>query len=517
MVNRGSFLVVFIVCLCGAFILNFFNIYLIKKYPTSAYHIAQNGITLWSPDNEYYLDPVDNYLAGKDWRRNPVLGNGSYYRRTPGYSILYFISAKSAGSNYENRYYVLVCFQLLLFCLSLYTVWKIIELLTPSVISRIIVTLIFGISPVLNSYIFLTVTESLFPHLIIYYLYWLIKASLHPYCNYNLKLKYYCIACLFICLSILTRPVTGILAIALLVSYASFVLNSTIRLKMLVIKSIWVILPGMILIGAWTVRNYYKTGDIVFLEVAFHPESHDRMKPEFRGLFNFTKCWGEDGATMNSWQLPLYHKAIWNNDTSVVYVKNALDTFPAYVVQYFGRKRIQDALLQYQQTVYSQKIYYDNKIPMPSSYSRSQMRTETLFNKMSKELSNEFPFNYYVKAPLVYLSRAIFNSNTSILYIFQEPFRHYKFLIILRLLFLFLNIVSYITIIFNILSFKKSFLKLSIFGIVPIVYLIFFAFYFKEIEQRYLLPVLIIAFLGLYNPISIIINFFQKGLLKKTR
>lgn len=515
MINRKLFLAVFIICLFGAFALNFSNIYLVKKYPTDTYHVAQNGVTLWSPDNEYYLDPVDNYLAGKDWRRNPPLGNGSYYRRTPGYSVLYLLSAKLTNNDPKNKYYILVFLQTILFSVSLYVIWRTIEILTHSLAAKIIVTLIFGISPILNSYLFLTITESLFPYLIIYYLYWLVKASLHKSHDHNQKLKYYCLSFLFICLSILTRPVTGILILPLLASYISFALNSEIAFRKLFAKSVWVLIPASLLIGSWAARNYYKTGDLVLLEVAFHPESHDRMKPEFRGLFGFVKSWGEDGASMNSWQLPLYHQAIWENDTSVVHLKNALNTIPDYVVQHFGRKKIQDALLQYQRTVYSQKMYYDKKISMPSQYSALQIETENMFNEMSREFSIKFPFVYYIKSPLIYLSRAIFNSNTSALYIFQEPFRKYKALVIVRFLLLFLNIASYLVVLFNLFSFRKFSIKQIIFGVTPIIYILFFAFYFKEIEQRYLLPVLIIAFLGLHNPICIVQCYLEKITYKK--
>lgn len=515
MMNPKAFWLVFIICLCCAAVLNVANLFLVQHYPTDTYHLADNGVTLWSPDNEYYLDPVDNYLKGREWRRNPPLGDGSYYRRTPGYSILYFLSTKIANNDPILRFYIVVLFQSLLFAISLYVIWMTVGLLTQSVIVSGLITLLFGSSPLLSNSIFLTITESLFPYFIIYYLYWLLKASLCKNCGFKERIAAYTLACLFITLSILTRPVTGILSLALLFSYFQFLLSNELNFKKLITNLVLVMLPPVALIGLWTARNYYKTGDLVLLEVSIHPESHDRMKPEFRAVFGFTKSWGEDGAVMNQWQLPLYHHAIWKNDTSVIYVKNALDTFPLYVVEHFGRARLQDALVQYQKTVYSQKVYYDQNIPMPSTYSSLQLDTEVLFDELTAEFAKTFSFNYYIHSPLIYLKRSILNSNTSTIYLFQEPFRKYKILVLIRYSLLGLTVLSYATILFNIWSFRCYANKLVLFCVVPILYLCFFAFYFKEIEQRYLLPALLIAVLGLHKPLELLIRSCESKLLKK--
>src|SRR6188472_1351551 len=92
--SNKKFLILLII---SAAIINFsfleYNNYLIRK--NNPGNIERNskslvdGQTVFSVDNEYYITPVENYLSGNGWKRGVGFSNGDYFRRVPGYSIVY--------------------------------------------------------------------------------------------------------------------------------------------------------------------------------------------------------------------------------------------------------------------------------------------------------------------------------------------------------------------------------------------------------------------------------------------
>lgn len=106
---------------------NFGNIGLIKRANPNNQSInvqsMLDNVAIWSIDNEYYLTPPENRIDGKGWKRSPAVGDGSYFRRTPGYSILYYLSLKLFGR--ENGILGLVILQNILYLISIYCVYVI--------------------------------------------------------------------------------------------------------------------------------------------------------------------------------------------------------------------------------------------------------------------------------------------------------------------------------------------------------------------------------------------------------
>ena len=505
-----TLVILLLLALANAVGMGLTNLKLSHDYPSGNYVVANEGITIYNQDNEYYLDPVDNYLAGKGWRRSPPLGNGSYYRRTPGYSILYFLATKATGNSPTGKFYVVVGAQVLLYLLSVLAIWCMVPMLTPSKWAQAGTTLVFAVLPYVSSYTFMTVTESLYPHFLVYYLYWVLRAYYDGKYLFPERTGAFVLAAVFLTFSILTRPVTGILGLILVVLYLRALLRGPVAPGQWAWSMACVVAVPVVLVGAWTARNYVLTKDFVPLEVAYHPQSHDRMKPEFKGLFTFVKTWGEDGAAMNEWQIPLLTKTLVDGDTSIAHVDAILARFPPQTVGMFGRPRLRSVLRQYQSVTYSLKQYYDRHVPMPAQYSRLQLDTQSRFDSLTREYAQRFPLKYYVGVPLIYLKRAVFNSGTSNSYLFQEPFRSHSVLVMLRLLFLVVHIAAYFCILFNAWSFRHDAARWVVFCLVPLLYLGFFVVYFQEIEQRYLLPSLVLALLGLHRPLALLEHRFAR-------
>jgi hypothetical protein len=91
-----------------------------KAYPSPAYSLFR-GTSFNSIDNEYYLSYTNNYLKGHGWRfsmysmqnSDEPVGKGSYFRRVPGYPLLYFVFVSLFG--YHWGLVVLIIVQHLLF------------------------------------------------------------------------------------------------------------------------------------------------------------------------------------------------------------------------------------------------------------------------------------------------------------------------------------------------------------------------------------------------------------------
>src|SRR5438270_7563905 len=92
-----------------------------KNENISARSIVQNQ-TIYSVDNEYYLSPVDNYLKGKGWMRDPAVSNGDFFRRVPGYSLFYLFFIKVFG--YKLGFFLLKWTQVLCFILSILVIYS---------------------------------------------------------------------------------------------------------------------------------------------------------------------------------------------------------------------------------------------------------------------------------------------------------------------------------------------------------------------------------------------------------
>ena len=287
---------IFFVILLSA-VINFsfleYNNYLIRQAnPANIEANAKSlvyGQTVFSVDNEYYLTPVDNFLSGKGWKRSPAVGNGGYFRRVPGYSTVYLIFVKVFG--YETGHLFLKIFQLFVFLLTIPAIFYLSGLVSGRSASRL-TTLIYALVPFISSWTYFTLTESISPALVVFYFYFLLKAYNNE--RQSIKLRNYMIASLFLVFGILTRPYIALAGLPLLVfTFKDFVIKrpaSWFRS----LAFIWII--PFLFVGTWTLRNYLLTKEFVPLEKPIHPQTLDRMKPEFISFLGFTKCWGEDGT-----------------------------------------------------------------------------------------------------------------------------------------------------------------------------------------------------------------------------
>jgi len=440
--------------------------------------------TIYSIDNEYYLSPVDNYKHGKGWKRSPGVSDGDYYRRVPGYSLVYLLFYNMFGS--QNLWFFLKLFQFLLFTISIPLFFRTCGYLSKGVGQKI-VTIIYAASPLIGGWVCYTITEGITPELMVFYLYFTYKG--YQAIEKRKKTLFYSIAMILITYLVLTRPYTAIAGIIILAA----TLKDLSLLKRKFLPNFAVIfLFGFIGIGSWAFRNYRLTNDVVLLEQAYHPQSLDRMKPEFRGFLNFAKSWGEDGDQFNNYHQPFYFAAL-SGDVGKAPAEKLLSQLPPAVVSDFGSKRLLRIFQLHQQAILLQKPYFDQQKAQPDSYFKEQLQVEKEYDKLTQEYKGKHFFNYWIGSPVKYLQRMIVNSNTAHLFIFQGDLsiglKLYKLLLFL------VHVFIYAAILFNIFRIRKRF-EWIVFVLTPLIFIVFFSLIHREIEQRYMLPVLPIILMG---------------------
>lgn len=504
--NKKTALLIAVFSSLCAFFFNEYNLNLFREAAAQNKGLALVlNETIFTPDDEYYVSPVENYLAGKGWKRSPAVGNGDYFRRVPGYSLIYLVFAKFWG--HQTAHHLIKYFQLLLFgvavyCFSFITYW-----ITKNQLLSIFLSLIYGVIPLFSGWLYYTMTEAITPSLMVLYVFYLVRA-----CHQNderKKLLNYIAASFFLGYIILTRPYTGIagMMIASCIVYDYYLQKQTKSFLFLFRKAVLIGIVPLLMISAWTIRNYVLTSEFVPLEKAFHPQSLDRMKPEFEGLWSFAKCWGEDGPVLNSYHQPLYYRAVYG-DTSFIHIQKVLDTWPKNIVDEFGYQRLYNILKEHQRVVFEQKIYYDKQVAMPDHYMPEQLALQEQYHELIKEYKQKHFFSYWFKTPFIYLKRMMAHSNTSNIAYFQKN-KDVNIINLMRYMLVLLHISIYCCLFFN-LIFMKNNLNKILFAYTPFLFVLFFTVIHREIEQRYMLPILPVMLAGTGFTSLIILSLKQR-------
>ena len=468
------------------------------------------GQTIFSIDNEYYLGPAENYIAGKGWGRGAAVGNGDYLRRVPGYSILYYGVVKVFGKQ-PSAYLFLKIFQLLLFLSTIPAILYLSRLVAKELPAKLVTT-VYSFIPFISAWAYYTLTESISPALTIFYFYFALKAVNSE--DQKTKLRNYIWASLFFIAAVLTRPYIALAGIVLLAFTSRDYLFPFRGLKGFSRFALAWLLP-FVLLSAWTIRNFVLTHEVVLLEKAYHPQSLDRMKPEFRGLFTFTKSWGEDGANLTLKHEPFYWPAL-AGDTSSGPIHAFINSWPSSIVNEFGYNRLYNILKRHQGIIASYRPYYEQKTAMPGAWTSEQLAVEQEYKQLIKEYRQKHPLTYWVTARLSYLKRMVFHSNTANLHILQPGPALSKPLLVYKSILYLLNVLFFLALILNLLM-MKGWTNRLVFVYTPLLFIIFFSFIHREVEARYILPILPLLIVGTGTAIEKMIGIGKQVFISRKK
>ena len=277
-------LFIFIFVFVFSFTFNIINIE--TGYNSSNFTELKFGYTIPSPDDKFYLPQIANYVNGYGFTSDPTDLLQSV-RRTPGYPIFFGVHYLIFGE--ENAHYVIRIVQCLIFALSAIALGSIARTFVNNQFFGNIVACLYGTSLFVSSFLFLTITESISPALVIFSFYFFYKGIEKK--NDLTISKYMLLAVFIAALATLVRPTNGIL----LLSYMIYILYvSIIRDKLINGIIICTILSAVfsILFIPWTIRNYSVMKMFIPLETFTIHQPFDGQGFKEVGLKQWQRAWG---------------------------------------------------------------------------------------------------------------------------------------------------------------------------------------------------------------------------------
>lgn len=465
-----------------SFTCNELNLRLIKQEGQE----TRCGQTIITADDRSYLDPAENFIKGMGFRENAP-GRGSYFLRPPGYSLFYM--AFRSLTNEENALWLLKMAQLLLFSLSVYCLFFIAFACFQSGRWAIVVSIIYGCTPLCCGFLYYTLTEGITPALMIFYAFFLIRA--HSQKQRKSKILHYLLGSAVFSFLFITRPVMGIagLALPVFLVYDYFGKTRIHNFMLLLFVCGFTAAAPMLF---WQFRNYHIAGRYVGLHPVYYPENNYVFRPAHRALWEFEKSWGSRGDAFHGSIMPVW-KACLEGDSSEHWIDTLLQNVPEYVINRFGQDQLRDIFGKYRGSMLTQMRYKERGLPMPAVISREEKEVVEGFTALADTFRREFPFRYLLGAPVKTLGRMIFHSNLS-LYMFQHTFRGRWWMEGLRYLFFIIHSLSFSLFLLALLRKMKVTHVFTV--LIPLIYLAYLAFFQRGVEERYTLPVLPLVLLG---------------------
>ncbi len=477
--------IIWIICIlsfCAAFFYNQLNLQ----------HLSEDQLrenqTVITNDDISYIVPPQNYLATGIWKDNSI-GKQSYFVRPPGYGMFYLIFLKIAGFPLALKWLKIA--QLLLFSSSVYWLFSIAFSLLKNKKMALFIAVLYGLTPFAIGFLFYTLTEGITPSLLLLFVFLLFKAFEKT--STKQKNWYYFLAALTFSYLLLVRPPLGFMGILIPIFlikdyWAASKIRTVIQLFLLGAIS-------FSFTAVWQVRNYKITNEFVGLHAIYYSEGNSIYRPTLKEYWNFVGGWAQEGQEAHSYLVPMWQAAI-KGDTSIVYINNAIQTFPKEVVSYFGKQRLIAVFRKYQQATLFQKPYYEQGLPMPKETPAIEQEVIKEFKQLTAAYKSEFWMHYHLIAPLKVFKTMAFHSNLS-LYIFQHTYRGNWLMETIRYLFYGLHALCFIVLLFNLTFFKNSDWRQFALTISVFIYVFYLCYFQRGIEERYTLPVLPLLLVGL--------------------
>jgi hypothetical protein len=478
----------FVLSFVFGYILNYINIHSLEFVSPEKVRL---GETILTSDDLVYIKPVKNLIKTGVWTDGSI-GRQQYFSRPPGYSLVilpfYFLFGLKTGL------FILKLFQLLLFSISTVFMLRLIENMLNDRKLAFLAALLYGVFPIASGFVFYTLTEAITPAILIFYLYYLQKGWRNSNKIYYLK------ASLFLALLILIRPVFAmfILPFSLLIFKSGCdTFSLWRRLQKTSIYLSIVILP----ICIWEIRVISICHEFPGLYPVYDKEVNTIYRPTHRAIWEFGKCWGISGKEFHEHIGPIWEQVVYPDSNIRNPIQEFISVIPKEIVQEVGALKIQRAFLAYQANVKLQKSYLDANKKLPATFRAKEQKVITIFSHFMESYKSKHWFKYHVLVPLMYLKEMSFHSNLN-LYVYQHTWRGNIGMEGLRILSLLLHVGVFI------LLFLSFFIrKLSLFSrllaISSFVYIVFLAYYFRELEERYTLPILPVLFLVAFESISL--------------
>ena len=410
-------------------------------------------------DDASYLEPPINWVTKGTWK-DGSRGNSSFVQRPPGYGILFLVGNFCFPS---NPYFFLKWIQIIGCFFSIIIVFKLLILFELSRKWAYLGTAIFAFSPIFSSFLYHVITEGISPFLLLWSFYeWVLilrsKGNVYRWIGTNAFL-------------ILVRPQLLIL-ILLFMGY----LLVKKQFKLALISSI-ILIP----FALWMLRTYIHTGSFS-LHPIYSENNYSYYRSPHHRMGELFKIW--------EFKSDRFHEtmSLLQENESKENLDKAIGNVP---LSY--QNKVIDILSDYQQI-----CSYQRKAMAQNDFSKL-IKKERYFSKKVMNLQDGLIrsnlMDAYVYNPFNSASELFINSHLH-LTLFQTKYRGDFWMEALRWTSLLLVLCSIITVF--IISFLSKNVPIELWlicmgSVITILYLIFEQ---RLNEERYLTPILPIAFIA---------------------
>lgn len=443
----------------------------------------RKGETVVTADDPSYLNPPENYLAGKDWRDN-FPGTGSYFLRSPGYGLLYlglrlvFTPAATLVG--------LKIFQVLLFGLSVVVLYKLSLHLGLNRKIAFATALFVGVCPMFYGFLYYTLTEGVTPALVVLFLYAAVSGVAKK-SNFWLILS-----SLVLGILILIRPPM----LVLLLVFPILLLQNFKWKQGPLLAGLWIL--SLLPFSLWLWRNYQIEGEFTGLYPVYHVENNSLFRPAHQALWNFEKSFGQSGSDFHGFTTSLWAAAL-NYSPGESLIRTHVQLLPQNVLQHFGYDRLHNAYIQYFHILENQVPFYKKDQAMPRTLPREEESVVREFSGFAAEYRQTYPIHSLLVVPLKVYWNMGAHSNLS-LYMLQQTYRGRAWMEVLRLVCFGIHLLVFLVFPIAAIVFYRRPAVLAI--VIPgLVYLLYLAFVQRGVEERYTLPflapmLLVVVYLG---------------------
>lgn len=410
-------------------------------------------------DDASYLQPPISWKETGIWK-DKSKGSSSYFQRPPGYGIIFLISSYVAPS---NPYLVLKVIQVLGFFMSIFLISKLLILFGLNQKWTLFGTAIFAFLPSFSGFLYHTLTEGITPVLLLWSMYeWVLVLR-----NEENKIRWICSNAFLL----LVRPQLSIFVIVLM-------------LYLLMKRQLKTFAWGLIIIlpfAIWQIRNINIAG-----WTGMHPiysvNNQSFYRPPHEALGNLFKVW--------EFKSDRFHEtvALLLFDPSKEARDKALNNIPEKY-----RSEMDPILEEFQQVCVLQVEHISN------GYLDHQLPEEQDFvlhaNEKTAELAGNNVVDAYIKTPISSAKELFVNSHLH-LTTFQLKYRGAIWMEALRwscLLVTLIGICSFFGISIFWKSVPKELWLICLSSVITILYLVFVQ---RLNEERYLTPILPLAFIA---------------------
>lgn len=477
-----------------------------------------HGATVFSIDNEWYLQQVPNLLRGHGYIQF-VGRESSRVSRSPGYPFFY--GAHYALFGERNSFFVIRYVQLLLHALSVVLLGMAAFNITGDARTGRWATILYLLCPVVFVYAYFTLTESISPALVIVAFYALSRT--YTSSEHSRSLGRYALVGLALGILALTRPLAGVLLPIFLLSIfvrrdqpgaepgaepgttpAGAKPERSSRTSWRLRAAGAIIAAFALVLSPWTIRNYIVTGgQFIPLEKDNH-NSTDLYPQGHIELRRWMECWSNPGDVLFTYKLAQLGSAPGPRATSQKAVAQEIERFiaalPPVALSGTSRAELSDVLTQYAR--YSVFMYGPKYLVHTQPRSAEVNALEDAVARRLRSLTASFksrqPLRYYFITPLQRMKEFIFASNSATFTVLDLiGARSHALQSVIKAVLYLVNVALFANLILLLAS-RKHTLDLKILLAAPALFvLFFFAFVHRYVEIRYTLSFFPLLFCAL--------------------